>query len=123
MYVVVNLASTDDAFLTSICFRKPHLEHICNHSYLQHMQEGMSLPFVFPKTVSCVSRSSMHLQSVFLEMIVCENIDRFLFPAYVNIFTYIVVIYIYIYLCFFRPRFYGRCFFDQHLLEETTLRT
>ena len=67
IYVVLNPASTDNVFLTSICLRKLHLEHICNHSYLQHMQEGMSLPFVFPKTVSCVSRSSMHLQSVFLD--------------------------------------------------------
>ena len=30
-------------------------------------------------------------------MIVCENIDGFLFPAYVNIFTYILYIYLYIY--------------------------
>ena len=60
-------------------------------------------------------------------MIVCENIDRFLFPAYVNIFIYIHIFYlclnIYIYICFFRPRFCGRCSFDQHLLEETALRT
>ena len=31
-------------------------------------------------------------------MIVCENIDGFLFPAYVNIFTYILYIYIFIYI-------------------------
>ena len=36
-------------------------------SFLPHMQERMSLPFVFPKTISCISRSSNHILSVFLD--------------------------------------------------------
>ena len=51
-------------------------------------------------------------------MIVCENIDRFLFPAYVNIFTYIIYIYVVLGL-----GSADNVLFNQHLLQETTLRT
>ena len=54
-----------NVLLTSICLRKPHLEQKKKHSCLPHMQEIMSLPFRFPKTCTSISRSCIHIRSVF----------------------------------------------------------
>ena len=154
IYVVLGLGSTDDVLLTSICLRKPHLEHKKKRSCLPHMQEIYIYIYVFfrlrfygpcflicthllgettlrtyvkPKLFATYAREKVNLLSFFQrQYFYCtfqytyteccfgdclEYIDRYLFPAKEK------------YICCFRPRFYGRCSFDQHLLEEATLRT
>ena len=61
VYAVLNLGSTDDVFLTTICLRKPHLEH---HS-----------PSFFPKTCTCISPSS-YICGMGFPGIVCEYSDN-----------------------------------------------
>ena len=67
---VLSLGSTDDAFLTTACWRKPHLEH---HS-----------PSFFPKTCTSISPSSYICGMVFQGLSVSTvNIsDRYLFLVY-----------------------------------------
>ena len=88
-----------------MCLWKPHLEHISKPKVFatyarKSLQEGMSLPFVFPKTRTSISGSSMHMQR---EASVSIS-DR------------------YLRICF-KPRAYVRWNFDHHFLKETTLRT
>ena len=64
IYVVLGLGSTDDVLLTSICLRKPHLEHKQKHSCLPQMHETRYSPFDFPKTCTSISGSSKHIQRV-----------------------------------------------------------
>ena len=51
MYVVLGLGSADDVLFNQHLLQETTLRTYLKHSYLQHMQERMSLPFVFPKTV------------------------------------------------------------------------
>ena len=37
VYAVLSLGSTDDAFLTTICLRKPHLEHQSPSFFQRHV--------------------------------------------------------------------------------------
>ena len=88
-----------------MCLWKPHLEHISKPKVFatyarKSLQEGMSLPFVFPKTRTSISGSSIHMQR---EASVSIS-DR------------------YLRICF-KPRAYVRWNFDHHFLKETTLRT
>ena len=53
-----------------------------NQSYLPHLQERLSFPFVFPKTCASFVRSSLHIRSAFAGS-VSENTDRHVFPVYV----------------------------------------
>ena len=64
IYVVLGLGSTDGVLLTSICLRKPHLEHKQKHGCLPQMQETCHSPFDFPKTCTSISGSSKHIQRV-----------------------------------------------------------
>ena len=155
IYVVLGLGSTDDVLLTSICLRKPHLEHKKKRSCLPHVQEiyiyiyicffrlrfygpcflicthllgeTTRRTYIKPKLFATYAREKVNFLSFFQrQYFYCtfqytyteccfgdclEYIDRYLFPAKEK------------YFCCFRPRFFGRCSFDQHLLEEATLRT
>ena len=75
MHVVWNLGPTHDVFLTSICLRKPHLEHNWNRSYLPQMQEIMWFSVVFPKTRASISRSRMRIEIIYM----CISITIYLF--------------------------------------------
>ena len=93
VYAVLNLGSTDDVFLTTICLRKPHLEH---HS-----------PSFFQRHVVL-----FHLPATFAEWfsgIVCE------YSAVGG--RYLLLVYAVLNLGS------ADDVFDHYLLEETTLRT
>ena len=60
VYAVLNLGSTEDAFVTAFCLRKPHLEH---HS--PSFFKDMYVYFSF----------QLHLRSGF-SGILCEYIDN-----------------------------------------------
>ena len=52
------------------------------HSCLPHMQEIMSLPFSFFQKHVLLFHVPVYIYGVFFQMIVCENIERYLFLVY-----------------------------------------
>ena len=92
-------------FWTTFCLRKPHLEQTENHSYVPHMVEIMSFPFVSPKTCACIAHSSAHIR-VLLQGVSVR-----------------ILIGIYSQYVLFSAQVLRTISVDHYLLQETTLRT